>query len=186
LASVYPRFIDVNRVRVFERVLETGDTPPASETVMLLTGDQENLRIALAVPTGGTARAWQTWFSALFTLAEPMIPNGGAPALERFIRSKRVSEALIGAPPAIHEKVEFLLLVGSRDLDGIRREARLLAGPIQVTDAIFHAYVFIATNTACLAGNPDVSCRSIIAQLDRVPAGRAVIDLLRAHKAALR
>jgi hypothetical protein len=46
--------------------------------------------------------------------------------------------------------------------------------------------VFVATTTACLAGDPDAACRRIIALLDQVPPGSPVIDVLRAHQSALR
>jgi hypothetical protein len=138
------------------------------------------------VPAGGTASAWQSWFSALFALSKPMVPNGGTPALERYLHTEPVARALGSAPQDIRDKVDFLLRVGSRDLDGIRREgARLLAGSMQQLDPSFHAYVFVATTTACLADIPDASCRNVIAQLDRVRRESAVIDVLRAHKAAL-
>ena len=186
LARVNSRFIDVYRAGVFAHVLATDSGPYAEDVNWLLKGDQENLRIVRALPEGGTARAWQTWFSALFALSKAMIPNGGAPILERHLRSEPVAQALRGAPQDIREKIEFLLRVASRDLDGMRREgARLLAGSMQQADPMFHAYVLVATTTACLAGNPDPSCRNIIAELDRAPPGSPVIELLRAHKAAL-
>jgi hypothetical protein len=46
--------------------------------------------------------------------------------------------------------------------------------------------VFVATTTVCLAGDPDTSCRRVIALLDQVPPGSPVIDVLRAHQSGLR
>jgi hypothetical protein len=116
-----------------------------------------------------------------------MVPNGGGPALEAFLRSAQVAAALRDAPPDIREKVEFLLLVAKRDLDRIRAEgARLLAGPLQTADPAFHAYVFVATSAACFATSPDASCLAVIARLDQVRRESPVIDLLRAQQAALR
>ena len=115
-----------------------------------------------------------------------MIPNGGAVALEAFLRSATMTEALASAPQEIREKVAFLLLVAGRDVARIRDEGpRLLGGSMHIQDPVFHAYVFVATTTACLAGNPDASCRRIIALLDQVQRGSPVIDVLRAHQAAL-
>jgi hypothetical protein len=51
---------------------------------------------------------------------------------------------------------------------------------------LFHACVFVATTTVCLAGDPDTSCRRVIALLDQVPPGSPVIDVLRAHQSGLR
>jgi hypothetical protein len=186
LARINSRFIDVYRAGVFAGVLATGNAPSQVDVVALFPGDQENLRIVLAVPPGGTASAWQSWFSALFALSKSMVPNGGTPALERYLHREPLARALGSAPQDIRDKVDFLLRVGSRDLDGIRREgARLLAGSMQLLDPSFHAYVFVAMTTACLADIPDASCRNVIAQLDRVRRESAVIDVLRAHKAAL-
>ena len=52
-------------------------------------------------------------------------------------------------------------------------------------DPAFHAYVFVVTTTACLVTNPDAACRNVIGELDRVPRGSPVIDVLRAHQSAL-
>ena len=57
---------------------------------------------------------------------------------------------------------------------------------MQTLDPGFYAYVFVATTTACLAGNPDASCRRVIALLGQVPRGGPEIDVLRAHRLALR
>jgi len=187
LAQVYPRFIDASRARLLADALAVGEAPLPPETDGLPPDDQRNLQTVREVPVHPSAEAWQAWFSSLFALSKSMIPSGGAPALEQFLRSARVSGALAGAPPGVREKAEFLLLVGKRDLDRIRSEGmRLLAGPLQLVDPAFHAYVFVATTTACFASEPDASCRGVIAQLDRVRRGSAVIDLLRAHQAALR
>ena len=57
---------------------------------------------------------------------------------------------------------------------------------MQALDPVFHAYVFVTTTAACLASDPDASCRRIIALLDRVPRGGPEIDVLRAHQSAMR
>ncbi|HET7031947.1 MAG TPA: hypothetical protein VFJ48_02400, partial [Casimicrobiaceae bacterium] len=186
LASINLRLLDVHRTAVFAGVLESGNPPSGADAVMLLDSDRQNLQTVLDVPADGTTTAWRTWYSALFALSEPMIPNGGFRSFERFVRSERVSVALRGAPQDVRDKIEFLLLVGARDLEGIRREgAQLLAGELHKTDPVFHAHVFVATMSACLAETPNASCRDLLRQLDRVRRGTPIVDLLRAHKAAL-
>ena len=174
------------RTNLFAGALAVGDASLPPEITTLPVDDRRNLQIVRDVPARQSATGWQVWFSSLFAISKPMISNGGAPALDHFLRSERMSEALRGAPLDIREKVEFLLMAGRRDLDRIRREGlRLLGGSMQTLDPAFHAHVFVATSTACLVTNPDASCRNIIAQLDRVPRGSPVIDVLRAHQSAL-
>jgi spermidine synthase len=188
LAWVNPRFGQVLRANLLADALAAGDAPWPPATSSLPIDDRRNLEIVRNVPPRqADAAAWQLWFSSLFALSKAMISNGGAPSLERYLQSARVRDALRGAPAEVRDKVEFLLLVGRRDLDAVRREGpRLLAGSsMQSRDPMFHAYVFVATTTACLAGTPDASCRQVIAQLDRVPRGSPVIDVLRAHQSAL-
>ena len=191
LSRVYPRFFDSSRARVFADALALGDAPLPPETDGLPRDDLRNLKRVREVSEQQSAAAWQDWFFSLFTLSKPMIPNGGAPALERFVRSERVAKALRSAPAGIRENVEFMLLVGARDVDAIRREgSRLLSGSMQPADPVFNDYVFIATTTACLAdrldGKLDASCRDLVVQLDRVWRGSPAIDVLRAHREALR
>ncbi len=173
--------------RSSHNVLTTGSAPSQLEVKALQKGDEENLRIVRAVPEGGTASAWQTWFSALFALSRTLIPNGGAPALDRYLRSDPVAGALRGAPQDVREKIEFLLAgrASATSTASDRQERACSQARCSKSDPIFHAYVFVATTTACLASTPDAACRDIIAQLDRVPPGSPVIDVLRAHKAAL-
>jgi hypothetical protein len=179
------RFNDIARARVFADVLAT-DHVLSDGGFALLEDDWKNLKTVRAVPEGGTPNAWQTWFAALFALSNQLVPYGGAPTLERYVRSEPVARALRGAPPEVRDKVAFLLLVAARDLDGMRREgAHLLAGSLPQLDPGFSAYTLFATAAACLASTPDPSCRTVLAQLDRLPSPSPVIELLRAHKAAL-
>ena len=187
LAKVYPRFIDVRRANLFAAGLVAGNAAPPPAAAGLNAEDASHLALVRDIPTQRSLAAWQVWFASLFAVSRPMVPNGGGPALEAFLRSAQVAAALRDAPPDIREKVEFLLLVAKRDLDRIRAEgARLLAGPLQTADPAFHAYVFVATSAACFATSPDASCRAVIAQLDQVRRESPVIDLLRAQQAALR
>ncbi len=57
---------------------------------------------------------------------------------------------------------------------------------MQDVDPIFHAYVFIATTTACLASNLDAACRYIFMQLEQLPRRNAALEMLRAHAVASR
>jgi hypothetical protein len=184
LGRVNSRFIDVNRARVFAQSLAPGGLLSAGAAAMLLEGDLANLQMVRAIAT--TPREWQAWFSALFALSKSMIPNGGGPALERYVRSDAVASALRGAPQEIRDKVEFLLRVSSRDLDGMRREgARLLEGPMVQSDPAFGAYTLFATATACLASaSSDPSCRNVLARLDRLPPRNPILDVLRAYRSA--
>ena len=84
------------------------------------------------------------------------------------------------------DKTEFLVRVAARDLAGMRRiGARLLEGSVAQLDPAFAAYTLSATSTACLASAPDPSCREVLARLDSLPPRNPVLDVLRAHKAAL-
>jgi hypothetical protein len=187
LARAYPRFGDVARAHLYAEALADPAAPLPPGAASLPIEDRRALEIAREVPAHRTPSAWQGWFSALFSVSKPMIPNGGGATLERFLRSARVTEALALAPPEVRAQVEFLSLAGKRDLEGIRRLGpSLLDGPMQSQDPVFRAYVFVTTTSACLAGNPDASCRRIIAMLDLVPRGSPVIDVLRAHQSALR
>ena len=183
----HPRFGQAARVNLYADALAADTAPLPSEAARLKDEERKNLEIVRHPPAGRPADAWQIWFSSLFALSKLMIPNGGAPALDAFLRNARMTAALDSAPPEIREKVAFLQLVGRRDLDRMREQGHhLLAGSLQLQDPVFHAYVFVATTTACLAGDPDAACRRIIALLDQVPPGSPVIDVLRAHQSALR
>ena len=134
-----------------------------------------------------TAASWDDWFSPLFSLARRMIPNGRAATLEKFVRSSGTAAALRGAPDAIRDKVEFLLLVGRRDVDRIRVEgARLLEATAGDADSGFNTYVLVATATACFARDPDPDpgCRPVLERLDKLDRQAPVLDVLRAHRAA--
>ena len=174
------------RANLFAEALGSSDAPPPAEGANFSAKDRSNLEIMRNVPVRQSGAVWQSWFSSFFAVSRAMIPAGGAPALEQFLRSSRVADALSGAPPEIRAKVAFLDLVARRDLDGIRRDGPgLVAGPMQTLDPGFYAYVVVATATACLAGNPDASCRRVIALLGALPRGGPEIDVLRAHQSAL-
>lgn len=185
LARINSRFIDVCRAGVFAGVLTADRAVSDADAVLLLEGDRENLDIVRAVPAAGAANAWHTWFASLYALSKILVPNGGGPALERYVRSERVGGGLRGAPQDVRDKVAFLLLVSSRDLDGMRREGpRLLAGSLVQLDPGFAAYVLFSTTTACPASGPDPSCQRILEQFDRLPIRSPVFEVLRAHRAA--
>jgi spermidine synthase len=184
LAAALPRFLDVRRANLFAAGLANGGTSLAPETSTLSVDDRTNLGRARNLQLNRSAEAWQEWFSALFFVSKPMIPNGGAAALENFIRSGRIAGALHHAPPAVGQKVEYLMLVGRRDLERMRTEGlRLLDGPLRELDPAFHAYVFVATAAACLVTTLDAPCRAILLQFDQVYRPSPVFDLLRAHRA---
>lgn len=184
IGSAYPRFGEVWRANQFATLLgKSGELKPADMS-HLFVADRNSLGQVHAIVSGQAPANWDEWFSALFILSKPLIPNGGAASIEKFLRSDRVAHALRGAPQAIRDKVEFLLLVGRRDLDRIRQEGRrLLAGAIQTQDPAFHAYVLVATVTACLKAESNPECRAIVSQLSQVRRESPLIDLLRAHQA---
>jgi predicted membrane-bound spermidine synthase len=179
----YARFHDARRANLIADAL-AADGQDAATRLLPLT-DQEIVERVRDAPANGSAQSWNEWFSALLTLSKPLLANGGAPTLERFVRTGGVAQAVRGAPPAIRDKVDFLFLVGRRDLERIRADgARLLETPIAQTDPAFNAYVLVATATACLALAPDASCARAYAQLDQVRREGLIFDLLRAHRAA--
>ena len=181
----YDRFRDIQRALRFADALATRSPDAAHEP--LSAADQQSLQRVRDARSNASAESWNEWFSALFALSKPMLPNGGAAVLERFVRSGGVAESLRNAPPEIRDKVEFLFLVGKRDLDRIRTEgARLLETSTGEIDRGFNVYVLVATTAACLATTPDASCRRAFEHLDRVRRESPVIDLLRAHRAAHR
>jgi hypothetical protein len=179
----YERFLDIQRAVRFADALAS----PGAAHDSLSPGDEANLLRVRDARSNTSAESWNEWFSALFMLSKPMLANGGAAVLERFIRSGSVAQALRNAPPEVREKVDFLFLVGRRDLDRIRSEgARLLETAVGEIDRGFNAYLLVATTTACLTTTPDASCRRVFAQLDQARRESPVIDLLRAHRAAYR
>ena len=181
LARINSRFVDVCRVGVLADVLASGRSLSDADNGMLVKGDRENLDIVRSVPEGGPSNAWNSWFASFYALSKAMIPSGGGSALERYVRSEPVARALRGAPQEVIDKVAFLLLVSSRDLDGMRREGpRLLTSSLPQLDPAFSAYVLFATSAACLASAPDPSCRTVLEQFDRRPTRSAVMDVLRA------
>lgn len=185
IGNAYPRFREVWRANQFANLLTGSAEPKPAQMSQMIAADRNTLLLVHAIAPGQSPAQWDEWFSALFSLSKPLIPNGGASALEAFLRSDRAARALRGAPQHIRDKVEFLLLVGRRDLERIRPEGgRLLAGPLQAQDPAFHAYVFVATVTACLEADPDPECRTIVSRLDQVRRVSPLIDLLRAHQAA--
>ena len=187
LAAALPRFRDAMRANLFVAGLSGDAITAAPEGGTLSIDDRKQLQRVLDLQLNQSAQTWQEWFAALFFVAKPMIPNGGAPALEKFIRSGRIGTALRSAPPAIQQKVEYLLLVGRRDLERMRTYGlRLLNGPLQSLDPAFHTYAFTGTAAACLVTGPDAACRSILSRLDEVGREGAVFDLLRAHRSLLR
>ena len=186
LATVYPRFGDVKRANAFAAMLAEGDRAQTGD--LLPEEDMNYMRTLLHLRPEMSAADWSQWFTALYQISKPMLPNGAAPALEGFIRSKPVADALRRAPETIRARVEFLSLAGKRDFGRIRQNGpALLAGPLVTEDPAFHAYVLVSTITACLASPPpDAVCRQVISLLDRVRRQTPLIELLRAHRAALR
>jgi hypothetical protein len=187
-AHLHPALGRATRIGLYGDVLALPNTEALpSDAAELKADERRNLDIARHPPVGRTSEAWQTWFTSLFALAKAMIPGGGAPAFDAFLRTPRTVEALATAPPEIRERVAFLQAMAQREYGRVREGGhRLLGGPLQLQDPLFHAYVFVATTTACLAGEPDANCRRIIGLLDQVPPGSPVIDVLRAHQSALR
>ena len=83
--------------------------------------------------------------------------------------------------------VEFLLLVGRRDVAGIRAEGlRLLQGDMELRDPGFHAYVLVATGAVCTQAQDDAACRAMLSRLDLVRRAHPLFDLLRAHRTTQR
>jgi hypothetical protein len=188
VVRLHPTLGRAVRINIYADALAVPDTAPLPpETAYLPFDERRNLEVVRHAPAGKTAEAWQTWFSSLFTIAKAMIPSGDALALDAFLQTPRLMDALGTAPPDIRERVAFLRAMARRDLERVREDGhRLLAGPLQREDPLFHAYVLVATTTACLAGNPDTACRGVIALLDQEPSRNSVIDVLRAHRSALR
>ena len=185
LARAYPRFAQAARASVYAEALANPTGPLPAAVSGLPMDDRRAIEIAREPPPYRSESAWGAWFASLFTISKAMIPNGGAPALEGFLRSSRVSAALPLAPDEIRDQVEFLVLAGRRDLDRIREVGpTLLEGPKAIQDPVFRAYVYVITTSACLAKPPDETCRKIIAMLDLVPRGSPIIAVLRAHQAA--
>ena len=185
LAAVYPRFSEVGRATQIAAVFAQGGSSVTPTFESLHPMDKPHMERVHDLAANGSPAAWQDWFSALFGVSKALIPNGGAPAIEQFVRTARVTAALRDAPPDIREKVEFLLLVGKRDVAGIRAQGeRLLAGSLQQVDPAFHAYAFFATAATCLMTAPDAACGTLLSSLDRVRRPSALLDLLRAHRSA--
>jgi len=181
----YAKFIDVKRAHFIADALAVGGVDAPHPTRQ--NGDAKNVQRLRDLRSDMSGENWNEWFSALFAVSKPLIANGGAQALEKFIGSGTIAGSLRSAPPDIRDKVDFLLRVGQRDLDRIRSDgARLLETRMAQADPGFTAYVLVATATACLATAPDASCRRVFAQLDQVQRESPVIDLLRAHRAAHR
>jgi hypothetical protein len=179
------RFLDVERAGLIADAIAADSAGAAAKS--LLPADAKNLETVRAVRADMSVASWSEWFAALLSVSKPLINNGGAPVLEKLIASDNVARGLRSAPPAIREKVDFLLLVGRRDRDRIRAQgARLLGTPLAQTDPAFHGYVLVATATACLMPPPDASCDRVLVQLDRVQRDNPVIDLLHAQRAAQR
>ncbi len=178
-----PRFRDVERARRIANALTTGAAGASDQA--LPAEDANNLRRVLDVRAGMSVERWNEWFAALFYLSKPLIPDGGAKALLAFLDSPEVTSALRGAPAAIREKVEFLSLVGRRDVERMRADGiRLLATPLKETDPGFHAYTLVGTALACLLTRADGSCDGVYAELDHARRRHPVLELLRAYRAA--
>jgi hypothetical protein len=184
LALRFDRFRDLATSNLLLGALREG--PGSAIEKQLPDKDRETLGILYKPPPGNGERDWNRWLLALFAVVKPAMPNGGWPELEAYLSSQPVSAALARAPQPVRDKLEFLTLVGRRDLDGIRRRGRvLLSGTMDKDDPALHSYILVSTATACFAGTPDLDCRWVISLLDRVRREGAVIDLLRAHQRAL-
>jgi spermidine synthase len=178
------RYSDLRRANWIADALLAGRADAADSA--MLAGDRANVERALRVPRLGTPADWDDWFDGVFALARRMFPNGEASAIEKFLRSPNVVAALRTAPPAIGEKIEFMLLVGARDLARIRSEgARWVETANGDFEPGFSLYVLVATSTACLATPTlDAVCRNVLAKLEQVQRKSPVIGLLRAHRDA--
>jgi spermidine synthase len=182
IARRNPRFDGLRRANLLASALADGAKAPANPS--LSTEDRQSLQVLATPPAGDTQASWNQWFAELLFLSRPMTPNGASPALESFLRSESVAGALRRAPADVRDKVEFLSLVGKRDLERIRRQGPpLLAGELQGTDSAFHGYVLAVTIAACLAAPPpDADCEQVISRLDAIDGSSPMIDLLRAHQ----
>ena len=191
IARRNPRFDGLRRANMLASALVDGANAPANSS--LSTEDRKSLQVLATPPVGDTQASWNQWdqwdkwFKELLFLSRPMTPNGASPALESFLRSESVAGALRRAPADVRDKVEFLSLVGKRDLGRIRQQGPpLLAGQLQRTDLAFHGYVLAVTIAACLAAPPpDAACKQVISRLDAIKGSSPMIDLLRAHQRSL-
>jgi hypothetical protein len=179
------RFRDVERAWHLADALTGGDAGASAKA--LPAEDATHLSRVRDVHAGMSEERWNAWFAALFQLSKPLLPDGGAPALQGFLDSPEVAGALRGAPPAVRDKVEFLSRVGRRDVGRIRAVGlRLLATPLEQTDPGFYMFTLAGTALACLLTPADGSCDKVYAELDRVHRRHPVLDLLRAYRAARR
>jgi len=166
-----------------ESFAASGAGPPLRRLSKADAGNLERIR---GVRPDMSGQAWNEWFAALFLVSKPLLANGGTEALARFVGADRADGPLRGAPPEIRQKVDFLFLVGRRDLDGIRAQGPpLLQGLMKQTDPAFAAYVLLGTATACLAAPPEPACREVFAVLRKLARETPLIELLRAHDRAL-
>ena len=185
LTQLSSKFRDLDLCNAVVRAL--AGAPGAQTESALPDRERSAVQAFRKVPSSDAEADWNDWFTALFNLSMSMISNGGWPALEAKLTSEPMASALHRAPEAVRNKVEFLTLVGRRDLGQIRQRGRaLLDGSMRQSDPAFHAYTLVATVTACLANTPDQECRSVISSLDRVLRKSPVVELLRAHQRALR
>ncbi len=182
IARRNPRFDGLRRANMLASALVDGAKAPANAS--LSTDDKQSLQVLATPPAGDAPASWNHWFAALLFISHPMTPNGASPALESYLRSESVAGALRRAPADVRDKVDFLSLVGKRDLESIRRQGPpLLAGRLQRTDITFHGYVLAVTIAACLeAPPPDAACEQVISRLDAINGSNPMIDLLRAHQ----
>jgi len=180
----FRKFLDIQRANALvEAFAASGAGPPLRRLSKADAGNLERIR---GVRPDMSGQAWNEWFAALFLVSKPLLANGGTEALARFVGADRADGPLRGAPPEIRQKVDFLFLVGRRDLDGIRAQGPpLLQGLMKQTDPAFAAYVLLGTATACLAAPPEPACREVFAVLRKLARETPLIELLRAHDRAL-
>jgi spermidine synthase len=184
LAGLSGRFRDLAVANLLLAALN--EAPGSAIEKGLPEKDRDVVTIIRKPPPGDSERDWNRWALAVLALAKPTMPNGGWPALEKKLSEPSIASALARAPQSTRDKLEFLGLVGRRDLDGIRDRGRqLLAGTMESEDPAFHSFILVSTMTACLAETPDLDCRWVISLLDRVRRQSPVFDLLRAHQRAL-
>ncbi len=179
----YKKFLDIQHANMLVEALgEPGTGPPRQPLSKVDASNVQRIRGARA---DMSAQAWHEWFAAVLDVSKPLIANGGTEALARAVGIDRADGPLRGAPPQIREKVEFMFLVGRRDLDAIRKRGPpLLEGPMKQSDPTFGAYVLLATSIACVAGPPDPACRPVLALLHKLAHETPLIALLRAHDRA--
>ena len=184
IARESARFRDVARGNALASALTGAQEPQLVDALLPVQSDSlARLRNLGANAGASDWLSWQEWFEALLIVSKPMIANGRAAALEKFVTSPSTQTALARAPADIREKVAFLQAVGARRLERIERDgARLLAGPLREVDPAFHAYTLVSTISACLAEALDPACAGTIALLDLVQDKSPVFDLLRAHR----